>query len=67
MTFPDRLRLLMQSHGDDESALAKRAGVPYTEIVALFTRRWEKAPIWIVAAICAAYNVSMDYLVRGKN
>ena len=66
MTFPDRLRLLMQSHGDDAYSLAKRAGVPYTEIAALFNRKWEKAPVWVVAAICEAYSVSMDYMVRGK-
>lgn len=67
MGFPERLRALMMTHGGDEAALAKRAGVPYVEVVALFKRRWEKAPVWIVCAICEAYNVSMDYIVRGKN
>ena len=66
MDFTSRLRALMVSYGDTESTLAKRAGVPYTEIMALFTRRWEKAPVWIVCAVCEAYGVSMDYLVRGN-
>ena len=66
MTFHDRLRALMMSHGDDESALAKRAGVPYIEIVALSTHPWEKTPVWIMCAICEAYDVSLDFLVRGK-
>ena len=64
MDFIDKLKIVMQSHSDDAYSLAKRAGVPYTEIAALFNRKWEKSPVWVVAAICEAYSVSMDYMVR---
>ena len=64
MDFIDKLKIVMQSHSDDAYSLAKRAGIPYTEVRALFVRQWEKAPLWVISAICEAYSVSMDYMVR---
>lgn len=66
MNFINRLQVLMREYNDDVSGLAKRAGIPYPEAVALFNRSWEKTPVWVMCAVCEAYNVSLDYMVYGK-
>lgn len=66
MNFINRLQAIMQDHNDDVSDLSKRAGIPYAEAVALFNRGWEKTPMWIICAVCEAYDMSLDYMVYGK-
>lgn len=65
MDFLDRLRILMEQCGDNNSALAKKSEMPYTTIDGLFKRGWEKAQVSTIRRICECYNVSMDYMVRG--
>ena len=67
MGFMDRLRLLMQSHGDDMETLAHKSGIPYVTILGLFNRGWERTDALTVWRICDHYNVSVDYMVTGKN
>ena len=65
MDFLDRLHILMERHNDNNSTLAKKSGIPYTTIVGLFNRNWEKAQISTIQRICEFYNVSLDYMVYG--
>jgi hypothetical protein len=65
MDFLDRLRVLMEKHGDNNSTLAKKSGIPYTTIDGLFKRGWEKAQISTIQKICNHYNVTLDYMVYG--
>lgn len=65
MDFLDRLRAMMEKHGDNNSSLAKKSGIPYTTIDGLFKRGWEKAQVSTIQKICGYYNVSLDYMVYG--
>lgn len=65
MDFLDRLRVLMDENGDNNSTLAKKSGIPYTTIDGLFKRGWEKAQISTIQKICSHYNVTLDYMVYG--
>lgn len=67
MDFLDRLRLLMNQNGDNNSSLSKKSGTPYTTIDGLFKRGWEKAQISTIQRICAYYGVSLDYMIYGAN
>lgn len=65
MDFLDRLKLLMNRSGDNNSSLAKKSGIPYTTIDGLFKRGWEKAQISTIQKICNFYGVSLDYMIYG--
>lgn len=65
MDFLDRLKDLMDKHGDNNSTLAKNSGIPYTTIDGLFKRGWEKAHISTIQKICQHYGVQLDYMVYG--
>ena len=67
MDFLDRLRDLMEKHGDNNSTLAKNSGIPYTTIDGLFKRGWEKAQITTIQKICQHYGVLLDYMVYGAD
>lgn len=67
MDFLDRLRLLMNQNGDNNSTLAKKSGTPYTTIDGLFKRGWEKAQISTIQRICTYYGVSLDYMIYGAS
>ena len=65
MDFLDRLRILMEKNGDNNSTLAKKSGIPYTTIDGLFKRGWEKAQLSTIQKICQHYGVLLDYMVYG--
>lgn len=65
MDFLDRLRMIMKAHGDNNSTLSNKSGIPYTTIVGLFNRGWEKAQTSTISKICEFYGVSLDYMVYG--
>ena len=67
MDFLNRLKLLMDKAGDNNSTLAKKSGIPYTTIDGLFKRGWEKAQISTIQKICEYYKVSLDYMVYGSD
>lgn len=67
MDFLDRLRILMDRAGDNNSTLAKKSGIPYTTIDGLFKRGWEKAQLSTIQKICEYYKVSLDYMVYGSD
>ena len=67
MDFLDRLRILMDKNGDNNSTLSKKSGIPYTTIDGLFKRGWEKAQISTIQNICNYYCVSLDYMVYGAD
>lgn len=67
MDFLDRLRVLMEKNGDNNSTLSKKSGIPYTTIDGLFKRGWEKAQISTIQNICKHYGVSLDYMVYGAD
>lgn len=65
MDFLDRLKIMMEKYGDNNSSLARKSGIPYTTIDGLFKRGWEKAQLSTIQRICTYYKVSMDYMVYG--
>ncbi len=67
MDFLNRLKLLMDKAGDNNSTLAKKSGIPYTTLDGLFKRGWEKAQISTIQKICEYYKVSLDYMVYGSD
>ena len=67
MDLLERLRILMDQHGDNNSSLAKKSGVPYTTIDGLYKRGWEKAQLSTIKKLADFYGVSLDYLVYGSD
>lgn len=65
MDFLDRLQFVMDKNGDNKSTLSEKSGIPYTTIVGLFKRNWEKAQVCTIRQICDHYGVSLDYMVYG--
>lgn len=65
MDLLDRLKALMDRENENPSVLSKRSGIPYTTIVGLFERGWERAQISTIQKLSDYYNVSLDYLVYG--
>lgn len=67
MDFMDRLKMLMQSHGDDMESLAHKSEIPYVTIVGLFNRGWGRTDALTVWRVCDYYKVSMDYMITGRH
>lgn len=67
MGFMDRLKLLMDSHGDSKESLAHKSGIPYVTIIGLFNRGWERTDALTIWRVCDYYNVSMDYMITGSS
>ena len=54
----------MNENNDSVASLSRKSGVPYTTIDGLFKKGFANARISTIEAICTAYNVSMDFLIR---
>lgn len=65
MTFLERLDLLKSRTGDNNSTLAKRSGIPYTTIDGLYKKGYSNTKLSTLEALCAYFNVTLDYLVFG--
>ena len=65
MTFLERLNLLKQRTGDNNSTLAKRSGVPYTTIDGLYKKGYNNTKLSTLESLCRYFNVTLDYLVYG--
>lgn len=67
VNFIDRLKMLMQSHGDSVESLAHKSGIPYVMLIGLINRGWERTDALTVWRVCEYYNVSMDYMITGMS
>jgi len=66
MNLLQKLTALMEENHDTVASLSRKSEVPYTTIDGLFKKGYANARISTVAAICTAYGVSMDYLIRDE-
>ena len=66
MDFLERLNLLKERTGDNNSTLAKRSGIPYTTIDGLYKKGFANVKLSTLEALCAYFGVTLDYLVKGK-
>lgn len=67
MDFHDRLRKLMAARGDNNSTLAKNAGIPYTTIDGLFKKGYKNAYVSTMQKLSTYYGVTLDYLLNGDD
>ena len=67
MDFLERLDHLKQLKGDNNASLARNAGIPYTTIDGLYKKGWANAKLPTLEALCSYFDVTLDYLVKGKD
>lgn len=63
MNFIEKLSALMKKEDLNTNTLAKKSGVPYTTIDALFKKGYEGVRMSTVKKLAAYFNVSLDYLM----
>lgn len=63
MNFIEKLESLMKKEGLNNNTLAKKSGVPYTTIDALFKKGYEGVRMSTVKKLAAFFHVSLDYLM----
>ena len=57
----------MAARGDNNSTLAKNAGIPYTTIDGLFKKGYKNAYVSTMQKLSTYYGVTLDYLLNGDD
>ena len=64
MDFLQKLDLLMKKNNLNKHSLAEQCGIPYTTIVGLYTKGYEKIKLPTVQKLADFFGTSIDYLMR---
>lgn len=65
MNLLERLDLLMATHNEKPTDLARNADIPVNTIYGLYNKGYENMKLTTLFKICDYYGVSLDYLVKG--
>jgi len=63
MNFLEKIDRLMFDRGINRHTLAAQSGIPYTTIMGLYTKGYDKVQLSTLKRLCDYFGVSLDYLV----
>lgn len=63
MNFLEKIDRLMFDRGINRHTLAAQSGIPYTTIMGLYTKGYDKIQLSTLKRLCDYFGVSLDYLV----
>lgn len=66
MTFLEKLDYLMNTKSLNKRKLSELSGIPYTTIVNLYVRSYEKMQLSTFKRLCEYFGVTMDCMARDE-